>query len=100
MNDRDGTLQDIARYWFNLIKHITRSRVTIAASPNKKSTLITMTYASWWRSSWGDLFSEGPKYPKGEIVQPRRASKVRVTDDASALVVAYGKTSAYKPTTQ
>jgi len=33
-------------------------------------------------------------------VQPRRASKVRVADDASALVVICGKASAHKPIMQ
>ena len=74
--------------------------MTIPTPPNKKSTLVTIAYVNWWRSSWGDLFSQGPKYPRGEAVQPRRASKVRVSDDASALVVTSEKVSAHKPTMQ
>lgn len=46
MNDREGTLQDVARYWFNLTEHITRSSVTIPAPPDKKSTLVTIAYAN------------------------------------------------------
>jgi len=100
MNDRESTLQDVARYWFNLTEHITRSSMTIHAPPNKKSTLVATAYANWWRSSRGDLFSQGPKYPRGETVQPRRASKVKVVDDASALVVTSGKASGHKPIMQ
>jgi len=100
MNDREGILQDVARYWFNLTEYIIRSSVTIPAPPDKKSTLVTIAYANWWRSSSGDLFSQGPKYPRGEAVQPRRASKVRVADDAFALVVTFGRASAHKPTMQ
>jgi len=47
MNNWEGTLQDVARYWFNLIEHITRSSITIPTSPDKKSTLAIMAYASW-----------------------------------------------------
>ena len=72
--------------------------MTIPASPDKKSALVIMAYASWWQSSRGDLFSQGPKCPRGEIMQPRRPSKIRVADDASALVVASGKVSAHKAT--
>jgi len=39
-------------------------------------------------------------YPRGEIAQPRRIFKVRVIDDASALVVTSGKVSVHKPTMQ
>jgi len=85
MNDQEGTSQDVAHYWFNLTKHITKSSVTIHAPLDKKSTLVTIAYASLWQSSRGDPFSQGPKYPRGKIVKPRRAFKVRVTDDASAL---------------
>ena len=74
--------------------------MTLPTSLDKKSILITMPYASWGRSSWGNLFSEEPKYPRSEIVEPRRASKVGVADDASALVVTFGKASAHKPTIQ
>lgn len=38
MNDPDGALQDVTRYWFNLTKHITRSSVTTPAPTDKKST--------------------------------------------------------------
>lgn len=48
----------------------------------------------------GDLFSQGPKYPRGEAAQPRRASKVRVVDAASVLVVTFGKANAHKPIMQ
>ena len=74
--------------------------MTIPAPPDKKSTLVTIAYANWWRSSWGDLFSQRPKYPRGEAAQPRRASKVKVADVASALVVTFGKASAHKPIMQ
>jgi len=48
----------------------------------------------------GDPFSQGPKYPRGEIVQQQIASKVIVVDDAFALVATSGKASAHKPTNQ
>jgi len=100
MNDREGTLQEVARYWFNHTEHIIRSSMIIPALLDKKPTSVTIAYANWWRSSLGDLFSQGPKYPRGEAVQPWRASKVRVVDDASARVVTSGKVSTHKPTMQ
>ena len=57
VNVWEGNLQDVARYWFNLTEHVTRSFVMIPASPDKKSTLVTTTYANWWWSARGDLFS-------------------------------------------
>ena len=52
------------------------------------------------RSSRGDLFSQGPTYPRGETVQPRKAYKVRVVDDASTLGVTSKKAGAHQPTMQ
>jgi len=46
MNDQEGTLQDIARYWFNLTGHITRSSVTIPVPLDKKSALVIIAYTS------------------------------------------------------
>jgi len=41
MNVQEGTLQDVARYWFHLTEHVTRSSVIILASLDKKSMLVT-----------------------------------------------------------
>lgn len=85
MNDRKVTLQDVTYYWLNLIGHTIRSNVITPASSNKKSTLVIMAYTCWWQSSQGNLFSQEPKQPRCEIMQPQRAAKARVIDDASTL---------------
>ena len=70
VNVQEGNLQDVARYWFNLTEHVTRSSVMIPASPNKKSTLVITTYANWWQSARGDLFSQECMQSIDEVVQP------------------------------
>jgi len=97
INVREGNLQDVAHYWFNLTEHVTRSFVMIPASPDKKSTLVTMKYASWWQSTRGDLFSQECKQSRDEVVQQRRPARARVADDASAIVVTSRRVSVPKP---
>jgi len=50
INVREGNLQDVARNLFNLTEHVTRSSIIIPASPDRKSMLVTTTYANWWQS--------------------------------------------------
>ena len=69
----------------------------IPASPDKKSTLVTTTYANWWQSARGDLFSQGRKQSRDEVVQPRRPARVKAVDDASAVVATSRRVSVPKP---
>jgi len=41
----EGTLQDVASYWLNLLKHMTRSTIMITVSLDKKYTLVTVADA-------------------------------------------------------
>jgi len=97
VNVREGNLQDVAHYWFNLTEHVRKSSVMIPASPDKKSTLITTTYANWWQHARGDLFSQGCKQFRDEVVQPRRLARAKAVDDASAVVVTSRRVSMPKP---
>jgi len=69
----------------------------IPAFPDKKSTLVTTTYANWWQSARGDLFSQGRKQSKDEVVQPQRPTRARAADDPSAVVVTSRRVSVPKP---
>ena len=96
-NVREGNLQDVARYWLNVTEHVIRSSVMTLASPDKKSTLITMTYANWWQTTRGDLFSQGCKQSREEVLQPQRPTRARAADDESTVVVSSERISTPKP---